>query len=348
MPQDNPNPSAYVPHLVLLGKDVMGHISVGKACFESGLLGKAIQSYELALARDPAQPIAHLYLARCWFQLRDFEKAEASCIAALQLSPDLVDALLLRGHLLAIREEWSEAEAWYHRTIKADSSQAVAHALLGLSYRQQKALKPAHESYMTAVRLDKTVFFWWLALAELSNELEDHSTAQWAAQQALDLNPLLAQAQYQLGVAHQKQGELEKAEDMFAQASLGNAAYSPGLMQRARILAQTEGSVPTLPLIEILQTKYPRWVRIPLILGEAYLTDRNFESALEVFQQARKQNPGLAEPYYKIGLACLGLNRKADARENFLAACERESPPSPAHVALEQLLLEEPEFAKIR
>jgi tetratricopeptide (TPR) repeat protein len=345
MPLANPPPPAYVPHLTPLGNDVISHVLIGNMSFEGGRLKHAVESYQAAIQQNPSETIAHLYLAKCWFQLRDFDQAEVACLAALKLNPELVDALLLQGHLQAINGEWADAQNWYNQAIKADSQQPVAHAMLGFVHHRQNALEPAREAYLTAVRLDPAVSFWWLALADVSNQLGDPGTAQWAAQKALEINPLLAQAQYQLGVAYQKQGELEKARHMFDLASQGNSAHALGLMQQARLWARSEGSPRVLPIIEVLKAKYPRWVEVPLILGDAYLTDQNFKAALETFQEAGKLNPALAEPYYKMGLAYLGLGQRVEAREHFLAASERASAPSPAHVALEQLVQESPELA---
>src|SRR5262245_30540661 len=63
-------------------------VSLANAEFESGNYGAALKTLNAAVAGTPQDASIHYLLARCYYELRDFDRAVTSAEQAVKLSPE--------------------------------------------------------------------------------------------------------------------------------------------------------------------------------------------------------------------------------------------------------------------
>jgi TolB-like protein len=104
-------------------------------------LGRAIELFEEALARDPTFAMAHAGLADAWVVMPyhtptpappALEAALQAADRALDLNPDLGEAHAARAFALTGRWEWDAAEPEFRRALELSPGYATAHQWLAL------------------------------------------------------------------------------------------------------------------------------------------------------------------------------------------------------------------------
>jgi TonB family protein len=122
--------------------DYRGWLNQGVTHFKSARYPEAIQSFERAVALDPTQTAAHLYLATAYMQQyipgatspendANAQRAEAGFQRVLNLEPQNKVALASIASLHLNRKNYDEALRWYGKVIAADPSSADAYYTLG-------------------------------------------------------------------------------------------------------------------------------------------------------------------------------------------------------------------------
>jgi TolB-like protein len=126
-------------------------------------LKKAVGYFEQAIKEDPGFALGYAGLADCCVMLRtdwwidpeaNLEKAKVMAAKALELDPDLAEALTTRGFIL--REEYSlrQAEEEFRKAIELKPSYATAHQWYFHVLRSQLRWDEAMEQIEKAVELD--------------------------------------------------------------------------------------------------------------------------------------------------------------------------------------------------
>jgi Flp pilus assembly protein TadD len=85
----------------------------------------AVRHYEDAVARDPTDPLAHLYLAQAQERRGEAAQAEVHYRKAVELDPDLTQAYLSLGQLLEGSRRFVEAAGVYRQMARDDRTAAA-------------------------------------------------------------------------------------------------------------------------------------------------------------------------------------------------------------------------------
>jgi len=253
--------------------------NLGNAFEEKGLTDKAIEQYQIVLARYPNDPRAHENLGVAFFKQGLMDKAIEELQTTIKLRPDYYDAYYNMG-LVFFRKGWIEkAIGQYEAALRINPKFAPAYVNLGIAY-----------GYMGSI--DKAV-----------NYLET----------AVNLEPHLAEAHNNLGTAYGKLGSPDKAIEQIRIAvklrpDYANAQYNLGK-------AYTTSGSPD-KAIEHLQRAVnlqPDYADAQNDLGKAYIASGSIDKAIEHLQAAVKLQPDLAEAHKYLGdaLYIKGLIDKA-------------------------------------
>ena len=150
----------------------------------------------------------------------------------------------------------------------------------------------------------------------------DYNQAIEYYQKVLQLNPNLAEAYYNLGLAYGSLGQYQKAIEYFQKSIqldpnlaeayyfLGNAYVRLGQYQQAIEYYQK-----SLQLNPNDASAYNN-------LGLAYRKIGQYQKAIEYCQKALQLDPNFAKAYYNLGVAYLNLGQYQKAKENLLKAKE--------------------------
>jgi len=125
----------------------------GLAKAKSGDRYGAIQAFSGAIAASPQLAEAYYQRGLVLFDLGDRQGAIADYDQALKLKPDAIDGYMARSITRIAIADISGAQADIAQALKINPKSAIAHQLLGLTYKQQNQIEKAIATYKKAASL---------------------------------------------------------------------------------------------------------------------------------------------------------------------------------------------------
>jgi len=180
---------------------------MARRSFMRGNLGLALDLVDKAIVARPAFWESYQLRALIYLSAMEFEQAERDALKALELRPDAHPAHNTLGQLYLAGSQYEHAADAYSKAIDLAPKHALYHYHQGLALYRLGVVRDAAEALAASTRL---------GLPDVSYEL---------------------QAYYYLGRALERNGEIEKAEEIYADM----ATFKPGLeMLRAELKDQPD------------------------------------------------------------------------------------------------------------
>lgn len=178
-------------------------LEVGRLARQVGQPALAEQALLDAAALEPKSSEAQLELARSLLDAGDLAEARVHARQAIRLDPESAAAWNVAGRVAMQESAWARAEAAFRRAVELEPMNAMIHNNLGLLYIYTNRADDAVDSLETAVELfdDRAPFF------VLNN----------------------------LGLAHEKAGELDEARESFERALVVNPTYARAKVNLERV-----------------------------------------------------------------------------------------------------------------
>ena len=221
--------------------------NLGSALRRAGHLVDGLTAFRRAVSLNMRSAEAHLGLANTLRDMGDLKRARASLATALKVNSTLTAARyslalvdLAEGDLASadtqlrqvVEREPANAEAWnqlgliahrrekldeamalYARAIEADPAFAPALTNWGNAYKDLGDLDRALACYDKALAADPATTGAWVNSASIALERGDLAAARRAATTALEIRPVLAEAQYALGLIQLREHDFEHGWD---------------------------------------------------------------------------------------------------------------------------------------
>ena len=134
------------------------HLNRGVALRASGKVEAAIDSYDRAIAAQPDNPLAHLNRGNALAQLGRRTEADQSYGAAAALRPDDPEIWLNRSNNLMRMGRYEAGIASYDRLIALDPGQADLHANRAAAFRALGNVAEADAGFKRAIAIDPDHF----------------------------------------------------------------------------------------------------------------------------------------------------------------------------------------------
>jgi tetratricopeptide (TPR) repeat protein len=142
-----------------------------------------------AAARVPAQDAQEYYqLAKAALERSDVQQAETAVAKALELRPDFVEALLLKGQIFASQRRLREARAAFEKACQTAPASGPAHFQLGQFYDRDNRPLEAVAAFQKTVALDPSETRAWDYLALNLELLGEPQKAERAYRRGLAVN----------------------------------------------------------------------------------------------------------------------------------------------------------------
>lgn len=175
-----------------------------------------------------------------------YNDAALQLCAASDLNPTNAIPYILLGKMeKATSEPIPCAEQKLARFVQGQPKNAVANYYYAVALSKQRRgsrdaaeARPIEALLNQAVRIDPKFDEAFLALGVLHSERGNFEEAIRAYQRALELNPLLAEAHYRLGLAYKRVGQETKAQQEFKQYQQVNEADAAALERQRREVRQ--------------------------------------------------------------------------------------------------------------
>jgi tetratricopeptide (TPR) repeat protein len=174
----------------------------------------------------------------------------------------------------------------------------------------------AVQALKSAVEIDPGLFRAWFNLGYAYSGLHQNERAVAAYQKTIELQPNLYQARLNLGMLLLDMKQPVKALEQLKQAAALAPSNATAHLDEARALAATGQPDAARKEISEAARLNPHSVGPPLELGRLELDAENFEEARSAFKQAAALNPKLPQAALGLALADEGLQDDAQAAQD--------------------------------
>ncbi len=278
---------------------------IGQTYLQSNDIKKAIEAFKKASELDPSLALVHFYLAICYEELGDIDKAIGETEMYLAEYPDNWAMLLGIAELYEKTKQKEKAKTFEQKAfailksnINEGSKNAGEHLAFSQLLRKQNRKEEALEvlKYATNMPLDsETERDIHYTLATLYYETSRYDMVEEELKKTLKIDPNCHQANNFLGYFYVERGiNLDEAVQLIKkalEADLENGAYLDSLGWAYYKEATIEGKIDKLKLALEKLTTASQNAEDPLIfehLGEVYYSLGYWEKTEELWEKAIK------------------------------------------------------------
>lgn len=284
-------------------------------------------------------------LAKYYFAKNQSTKAMPLIEEVLKENPQDNDALILRGSIALAKKDYSVAVSDLRAALRNQPNQARLLRQLAKAHEGNGEKELAKQTYQTALvaePLDITIYLEYAAFLMNSGDSDqaiktldtaasiaptdirlleakfniylsnkDGKSALQVAEKikATATEKNIGSGYYALGVAYQLQGDHRNAKSNFSKA-LDSEPESPQVITAyARNLIAMKQSSEAIKFLKEKSQKNPNNAVTQNLLGEIYLSQKNYAEALHAFELAQQIQPEWAIPYRNEALTYLQGNK---------------------------------------
>ncbi len=266
---------------------------------------EALGSYDQAIGLDPADAITHNNRAVLLQELRRWEEALASYTQATDCSPGMFNAWFNRGAVLKELGQHAAAEQSYDRAIAINPAFAPAHFNRGVLLQQRAQLTAALQAYEQAIALDPALYQAFFKRGSVFQELKDYTKALQSYDRAIALRQAYPEAWLNRGVVLQELKEPHDALASYEQAVALSPGYAEAWLNRGMLqkeLGQLDAAIESFD--QAIRVR-PDFAEAWFGRGSTLVQARQVDAALQSYDRAIAQKPELAEAHYNRALAQL-------------------------------------------
>lgn len=263
---------------------------------ERGDYAAAEEQFRRVLEIRPGTAIDHSNLASALLRQGNHGEALQGFKTAMSLDSGNAEVLSNYGLTLLQMGKPEQGMRLLSRAVEADPGYAQAHLNLGVLYENQGKLLEAEASYQRALDIDGSLAEGWLNLGSLRARREDFDAAIDAWERLRLLQPSDPAAVYNLGLAHRKLGQHQRAASLFSEG----LASAPNSSRFVAELAWEQATAPdsdardgtaALMLAERLVAARPNEPRFADIKAAALAEKGDFTAAQALAEKAAALAP---------------------------------------------------------
>lgn len=318
----------------------------GMAQLSLGKLGAATASFEQALALSPDLPDALLGQARLAVQKKNLDGAVKLVDRALQKSPMLLEALLLKGDLMRLQNDSAAALAVYQEAVDKYPNNLLARLEMTSVYVNTGRYKDAAKQLEAVRRISAQNPLANYLLALLEFKQQNYAKSREAVQQALKAAPAYLPSQMLAGATEYALGNHAQAEQ-YLRYVLDKAPDN--LYARKLLTVSLLRDRQLSRAIDVLQPalrQAPEDAAILGLAGEVYMQNKEFAKATQFYEKAAKLHPQNAQMRTGLGLSRLASGEAERAVADLEAATDLDATHYQADVVLIMTHLGRNEYAQ--
>ena len=181
-------------------------------------IDEALQNMTEVLEVDPHIMEAQLVLGRLYMKKQDTDSAIAAFKRALEIDPQFESAIFSLAQAYKEAKQWDEAITGFRRLTELDPRDSKPFFHLGDIYIEQQVFDRAIICLGKAIEIQpehNAIVHNRLGACYVENNMP--SQAEQELRRALELNPKIPNAHFNLALIHEERGELEKASEEYLQ-----------------------------------------------------------------------------------------------------------------------------------
>ncbi|MDE2827297.1 MAG: tetratricopeptide repeat protein [Bacteroidota bacterium] len=199
--------------------------------------------------------------------LRDYHEALSLADSAITLDDRSADAHFMRGRIYFELQQWDNAEAAYLAVIKIERDYPGVRHNLGNIYYGQRQNRQALDQFIQAIN-DSAAAMSWHAVGAVYNVLSEPDSAVAAFRQAIVLDSLYAPAHTSLADWLEQQGSYTESLAHTRMALSIRPNHLADQVRQGRLLLRLGRSEEAVPLLQDIVIRYPRTAEPQYVLGQ--------------------------------------------------------------------------------
>jgi tetratricopeptide (TPR) repeat protein len=293
---------------------VDAYVSLGNALRMSGKRTEAKELLSRALAFNAKKTRAYLGLADLYREDGKLDDALLYYEKAAADDPLLPEAYIGTGHIYRRKGMHDRARTSYDKALALNPDSPSLHTELGLFYREQGNSEAAINQYNRALALDPQH-------AEASNNLGwiyqqqgDVDRALQYFEKAVESNPSLLTAYDNMVQVYLKQNRAALAVATYKRCLAANVT-AEAFQRLVSLYFRLGMKDEIITQCAIIKPESPLYVDSLLCLGDYYRKEGNIDTALDLYQTARKASAADPRILFSLGMALLQQNKISEAQE---------------------------------
>jgi len=276
---------------------------------KQGHIERAIQSLERAIQLDPKSVYLYMELASLYLGQKKKELASEILEKGLLIDPNHVEALIFYGNISHNSKQSEKAIQAYQKVIQiAPRKEERVYLLLGNLWMEAGNLDAALEVYQNLVTNFPASFAGHFFIGKILSEQGQAKKAETSLLRALELEPDLEEARFQLLKIYSNSGDLAKVVLLYEELLQKNpknirAALELGLFQYKNNLADSGAA-----LFKDLGQRSHQDQEIIRRLVQNYIDPKLYDDAVTVIKGMLKGAPESSDLYYLAGISFEGQN----------------------------------------
>ena len=235
---------------------------------------EAIEKYQAVLKIAEDDLIVWNSLAIAYYESENYPQAYAVIIQALLINDEFPALYYTLGLIFEKLDQINSAIEAYQKTISLDPSLVNAHNNLGNLFKYQGDFYNAKLAYLAGIESDPTFFGGYVNLGNLLLEQEEYKEAIEIYDKALHLQPGNSLTLYNLGLAHERKGDLVEAALNYGYSAYREANYPKTIENFEAYLSEKTGPE-----------------QIYLFLTDSFIKTSQIEKAIKVNEDGLSQHP---------------------------------------------------------
>ena len=292
---------------------------------QAGIYRDEITFFSHVVALNPEARDAHLNLGSALFEAGRMEEGLATSRIAVEQRPESAGALANVGRALVHFERFTEAEEHLRRALELDPRSTTAHQNLAEALRKQGRHLEAVESYRAVLELDAGFALAYAGLGTALFEARRYSEALAALEQALALQPELAErAALRLftGRAARELGRFDAAANHFRRAAELDPDNVEPLLDLAGVQRMRQRDREAEALLARARELRPRDPAALHTIAEALRTQGRVEESIAGYEAVLELDPEFAPSHAALGIARYRTQRYRAGLESMQRALE--------------------------
>ena len=289
---------------------------LGEALIGSQRADEADEVFRDAAKRMPDRPEPHYWLGVSLFKQGKNEEAKTELGKALQMSPDLADAM---AQLVAIdlsENRSDSALVRVTRQLQLVPQSAALYDLLGVVHQARKDTQAAEAAFVKSAELDPNLINPRVQLANFYVTHQKFDRAVAYGEQARRLDSRNVAALIALGVAYQATGAVEKARQAYERALTVDQNSAAAANNLAFLLSESQADQAQALRYAAMALKVaPKDPHINDTAGWILYKAGRYSEAFTVLRESVERLPNAPDVQYHFGMAAQKMGDTATARK---------------------------------
>jgi len=310
----------YEMTLGLDSEQILSWVNMGLTYLLVGDPKDAISCFGSALALEPDNTDALVYLSQAQLRLDEYDECNKNLDRALHINADHPRALLMKGKYFKAIGKTELAVTWLKRAIQRNPLFLPAMMELGNVYFSLKQYEAAIEILTDALAIDSEQPYALATMGDIYYDNGDLETAIFYYDKAISIKFDDPELWIKKGDLHRSQKSYQQASNAYQKAINANPEYVKAWVRNGTVMLLMQDESTALEYLNTALALEPDNAEVAHQRGLIYYSLERYEEALSDFDKAFSVEPSNPMHLYYRALMLEILDRNEEAKRTWVVA----------------------------